>query len=128
MNVITTTRQGCVLLCVGALSVPVRLRMALVVAATAGLLAGCNSEAEPTTGANGSGTPAPTATQKVSSPPEVQEAGPFVPAGAAPACMSVEARQADEAEASAYLVSRGWEPSRAAAVVRKMNGGGVNCW
>ncbi len=135
MNVITTTRQGCVLLCVGALSVPVRLRMALVVAATAGLLAGCSSEAEPTTGAqpsgNGSGTPAPTATQEVSSPPEVAAAGPLAPAGAAgaaPACMSVEARQADEAEASAYLVSRGWEPSRAAAVVRKMNGGGVNCW
>lgn len=54
-----------------------------------------------------------------------QQAGPFVPAGAAPACMSVEARQADEA---AYLVSRGWEPSRAAAVVRKLNTGGVDCW
>jgi len=76
MNFITTTRQGCVLLCVGALSVLV--------------------------------------------PTEAR--------GAAPACMSVDARQADEAEASAYLVSRGYEPSRAAAVVRKLNGGGVHCW
>lgn len=76
MKIITTTRQGCVVLCFGALSVLV----------------------------------------------------PAEAAGAAPACMSVEARQADEAQASAYLVSRGYEPSRAAAVVRKLNGGGVHCW
>ena len=70
MNVITTTRNGCALSCVGALT-------ALM--------------------------PAPAF-------------------GAAPACMSVEVRQADEAAASAYLVSRAWEPTRAAAVVRKLNG------
>jgi len=75
MNVITTTRNGCGLLCVGALT-------ALV--------------------------PAPAA-------------------GAAPACTSVQVRQADEADAVAYLVSRAWEPTRAAAVVRKLNGGGRHC-
>lgn len=74
MKVTTTTRQGCVLLCVGAMSVLV----------------------------------------------------PAEAAGAAPACRSSEARQADEA-AAAYLVSQAWEPSWAAAVVRKLNEGGRHC-
>lgn len=53
--------------------------------------------------------------------------GPAGAAGAAPACVSVEARQADEAKAAAYLVSRGREPTRATADVRKLNGGGRHC-
>lgn len=72
MNVMTTTRKGCVLLCVGVLGV----------------------------------------------------LGPAGAAGAAPVCMSFEAWQADQAQAAAYLTSRGWEPTRAAAVVRKLDGGG----
>lgn len=72
MNVMTTTRNGCVLLCVGAFAVLV----------------------------------------------------PAGAAGAMPACTAVEARQADESNAATYLVVRGWEPTRAAAVVRKLAGGG----
>ena len=53
--------------------------------------------------------------------------GPAGVADAAGVCMSVEARQADHAQAAAYLTSQGWEPTKAAAVVRKMDGGGRHC-
>lgn len=43
------------------------------------------------------------------------------------ACASLEARQADDAAAAAYLVGRGWEPSRATATLRKLSGDSHVC-